>query len=71
MLIFREESSRDLGNYRPLCLMFVLGKLEEAIDYTQILLRKNWHSFYKQKYCLDVLKEFFKCIQNQVSKDET
>ncbi|XP_053155158.1 uncharacterized protein LOC128346183 [Hemicordylus capensis] len=68
--IFKKGSRGNLGNYRPVSLMSVPGKLMESMLKDKIvkrieeqaLLGKNQHGFCKGKSCLTNILEFFESV---------
>ncbi|CAM5088245.1 unnamed protein product [Natator depressus] len=74
MPIFKKGSRGDPGNYRPISLTSVLGKLVKTIIKNNIvrhigehnLLRKSQHGFSKGKSCLTNLLEFFEGVNKHV-----
>ncbi|CAM4545379.1 unnamed protein product [Caretta caretta] len=78
MPIFKKGSRGDSGNYRPVSLMSVPGKLVETIVKNKIvrhieehkLFRKSQHGFCKGISCLTNLLEFFEGINKHVDKGD-
>ncbi|CAM5105037.1 unnamed protein product [Natator depressus] len=76
--IFKKGSRGDPGNYRPVSLTSVLGKLVETIVKNKIvrhideckLLRKSQHGFCKGRSCLTDLLEFFEGVNKHVDKGD-
>ncbi|CAM4564109.1 unnamed protein product [Caretta caretta] len=78
MPIFKKGSRDDPGNYRPVSLTSVLGKLVEIIVKNKIvrhveehkLLGKSQHGFSKGKSCLTNLLESFEGVNKHVDKED-
>ncbi|CAM4642329.1 unnamed protein product [Lepidochelys kempii] len=78
MPIFKKGSRGDPGNYRPVSLTSVPGKLVETIIKNNIvrhidehnLLRKSQHGFNKGKSCLTNLLEFFEGVNKHVAQGD-
>ncbi|KAM7181807.1 uncharacterized protein RBU57_000458 [Macrochelys suwanniensis] len=76
--IFKKGSRGDPGNYRPVSLTSVPGKLVETIVKNKIvrhieehkLLGKSQHGFCKGKSCLTNLLEFFERVNKHVDKGD-
>ncbi|CAM4607019.1 unnamed protein product [Lepidochelys olivacea] len=76
--IFKKSSRADPGNYRPVSLMSVPGKLSETIVKNKIvrhiekhkLLCKSQHGFCKGRSCLTNLLEFFEGVNKHVDKGD-
>ncbi|KAG6940840.1 hypothetical protein G0U57_011320 [Chelydra serpentina] len=74
---FKKGSRDDPGNYRPVSLTSVPGKLVETIVKNKIvrhiehkLLGKSQHGFCKGKSCLTNLLEFFEGVNKHVDKGD-
>ncbi|CAM4534756.1 unnamed protein product [Lepidochelys kempii] len=78
MPMFKKGSRGDPGNYRPVSLTSVPGKLVETIIKNKIvrhivehkLLRKNQHGFCKGRSCLTNLLEIFDGVSRHVDKGD-
>ncbi|CAM5134364.1 unnamed protein product [Natator depressus] len=78
MPIFKKGSRGDPGNYRPVSLTLVPGKMVETIIKNNIvkhidehnLLRKSQHSLSKGKSCLTNLLEFFEGVNMHVDQGD-
>ncbi|CAM5167759.1 unnamed protein product [Natator depressus] len=78
MSIFKKGSRGDPGNYRPVSLTSVPGKLVETIGKNKIVrhidehnvLGKSQHGFCKGKSCLTNLLEFFEGVNKHVDKGD-
>ncbi|KAG6933041.1 hypothetical protein G0U57_020115, partial [Chelydra serpentina] len=78
MPIFKRGSRGDPGNYRPVSLTSVLGKVVETIVKNKIvrhieehkLLGKSQHGFCKGKSCLTNLLEFSEGVNKHVDKGD-
>ncbi|CAM4722295.1 unnamed protein product, partial [Lepidochelys kempii] len=78
MPIFKKGSRGDPGNYRPVSLTSVPGKLVETIVKNKTvrhidehnLLGKSQHGFCKGKSCLTNLLEFFEEVNEHVHKGD-
>ncbi|CAM5148917.1 unnamed protein product [Eretmochelys imbricata] len=78
MPIFKKGSRGDPGNYRPVSLTSVPGKLVETIVKNKIvrhieenkLLHKRQHGFCKGRSCLTNLLEFFEGVDKHVDKGD-
>ena len=78
MAIFKKGRRGDPGNYRPVSLMSVPGKMVESLIQDKILkhieeqalLRENQHGFCKGKSCLTNLLEFFEKVNRHVDAGE-
>ena len=76
--IFKKGSRGDPGNYRPVSLTSIPGKLVETIIKNKIsghiddqkLMRKTQHGFCKGRSCLTNLLEFFEGVNKQVDKGD-
>uniref|UniRef100_K7EZH3 Reverse transcriptase domain-containing protein n=1 Tax=Pelodiscus sinensis TaxID=13735 RepID=K7EZH3_PELSI len=76
--IFKKGSRGDPGNYRPVSLTSVPGKLVETIVKNKIvkhveehnLLDKSQHGFCKGKSCLTNLLEFFEGVNKHADKGD-
>ncbi|CAM5127487.1 unnamed protein product [Eretmochelys imbricata] len=76
--IFKKGSRGDPGNYRPVSLTSVPGKLVETIVKNKIvrhieehkLLHKSQHGFCKGRSCLTNLLEFFEGVNKHVDKGD-
>uniref|UniRef100_K7F0Y4 Reverse transcriptase domain-containing protein n=1 Tax=Pelodiscus sinensis TaxID=13735 RepID=K7F0Y4_PELSI len=76
--IFKRGSRGDPGNYRPVSLTSVPGKLVETIVKNKIvkhveehnLLDKSQHGFCKGKSCLTNLLEFFEGVNKHADKGD-
>uniref|UniRef100_A0A8C3F3S5 Reverse transcriptase domain-containing protein n=1 Tax=Chrysemys picta bellii TaxID=8478 RepID=A0A8C3F3S5_CHRPI len=76
--IFKKGSRGDPGNYRPVSLTLVPGKLVETIVKNKIvrhtekhkLLSNSQHGFCKGKSCLTNLLEFFEGVNKHVDKGD-
>ncbi|CAM4529159.1 unnamed protein product [Caretta caretta] len=76
--IFKKGSRGDPGNYRPVSLMSVPGKLVETIVKNKIgrhiekhkLLCKSQHGFCKGRSCLTNLLEFLEGVNKHVNKGD-
>ena len=77
--LFKKGGRKKTGNYRPVSLTSVLGKLLESIvkDFiTQHLegsdiIRQSQHGFTKGKSCLTNLLEFFEDVTSRVDRGES
>ncbi|CAM5165119.1 unnamed protein product [Natator depressus] len=78
MPIFKKDSRGDPGNYRPVSLTSVLGKLVETIVKNKIVrhieehnfLCKSQHGFCKGRSCLTNLLEFFEGVNKHEDKGD-
>ncbi|CAM4592116.1 unnamed protein product, partial [Lepidochelys kempii] len=76
--IFKKGSRGDPGNYRPVSLMSVPGKLVETLVKNKIvrhiekhkLLCKSQHGFCKGRSCLTNLLEFLEGVNKHVNKGD-
>ncbi|CAM5094205.1 unnamed protein product [Eretmochelys imbricata] len=78
MPIFKKGSIGDPGNYRPVSLTSVPGKVVETVIKNNIIrhidehnvLRKSQHGFSKGKSCLINLLEFFEGVNKHVDQGD-
>ncbi|XP_061469435.1 uncharacterized protein LOC133378834 isoform X1 [Rhineura floridana] len=76
--IFKRGSRGDPGNYRPVSLTSVPGKLVESIIKArltkhieeQALLKQSQHGFCKGKSCLGNLLEFFESVNKHIDRGD-
>ncbi|CAM5131339.1 unnamed protein product [Natator depressus] len=76
MPMFKNGSTDDPGNYRPVSLTLVPGKLVETIEKNKIvrhieehkLLHKSQHGFCKGRSCLTNILESFEGVNKHVDK---
>ena len=76
--LFKKGGRVKTGNYRPLSLTSVLGKLLESIIKGFItrhlegsgIIRQSQHGFTKGKLCLTNLLEFFEDVTRRVDRGE-
>eukprot|EP00061_Rhincodon_typus_P003592 g20467.t1 len=75
--LFKKGNRDNLGNYRPLSLTLVVGKLLERIQRDRIykhlekhgLIRDSQHGFVRGRSCLTKLIEFFKEVMKAIDED--
>ena len=75
--LFKKGNRNDPGNYRPVSLTSVVGKLMEKVlrnrTYAHLercsLIRDSQHGFVKGKSCLTNLIEFFEVVTKCVDED--
>eukprot|EP00061_Rhincodon_typus_P005229 g24492.t1 len=76
--MFKKGGKQEAGNYRPISLTLVVGKIldsirkDEIAEYLEVhgKVRLNQHDFIKEVSCLTNLIEFFEEIMSRLDKGE-
>ena len=74
--IYKKGHKEDLGNYRPVSLTSVPGKIMEQIILSEITwylhgiqgIRPSQHGFTKGRSCLSNITSFYDCVTRQVDE---